>query len=127
MTRLIMLIGATLLAGCGGTGQSLEKTVPATIDGWSRTQIAPLPAADAPDLVRQLGLDEAVSATYTGPSAVSLKIFKMKGQTSAFELIQKWRQSDGLASYNGPYFIVAEPGSGPDTGRLLQALQKEFR
>jgi hypothetical protein len=51
----------------------------------------------------------------------------MKGQTSAFELIQKWRQSDGLAVYSGPYFLVADPGVGPDASRLLQALQKSLQ
>ena len=127
MTRCVLTIAAFLLLSCGGSSRSLDETVPVSLDGWTRSQISPLPPAEVPEVIRGLGLAQAVSATYTGPSTVSVRVFRMKGQTSAFELIQKWRQSDGLAVYSGPYFLVADPGVGPGASRLLQALQKSLQ
>ena len=51
----------------------------------------------------------------------------MNVATSAFELIQKWRQQDGLAVYNGAYFVVAEPGSAPQVSALLEGLRKQLQ
>ena len=51
----------------------------------------------------------------------------MNAETSAFEMIQKWRQSDGLAAYQGPYFFVVSPSgevSPVVIGELLRNLQK---
>ena len=130
--RWLSLVIIASLVGCGSSTRPLTEAIPATVDSWARSQITSLPESEAPEMVRQLGLDQAVSATFTGPAAtgpaaVPVKIFRMKGQTSAFELIQKWRQTDGLAVYSGPYFIVADPGSGPQASGLLQALQKNLK
>jgi hypothetical protein len=65
-----------------------------------------------------------VQTTYTGPASVAVRVFRMKAETSAFELIQKWRQSEGLAAYSGPYFFVA---SGERAGEVLRELQKAVR
>jgi hypothetical protein len=51
----------------------------------------------------------------------------MNVSTSAFELIQKWRQQDGLAVYNGAYFVVAAPESGPEASKLLEAIRKQLQ
>ena len=125
--RWLSLVIIASLVGCGSSTRPLTEAIPATVDSWTRSQITSLPESEAPEMVRQLGLDQAVSATFTGPATVPVKIFRMKGQTSAFELIQKWRQTDGLAVYSGPYFIVADPGSGPQASALLQALQKNLK
>ena len=125
--RWLSLVIIASLVGCGSSTRPLTEAIPATVDSWTRAQITSLPESEAPEMVRQLGLDQAVSATFTGPATVPVKIFRMKVQTSAFELIQKWRQSDGLAVYSGPYFIVADPGSGSQAGALLQALQKNLK
>jgi hypothetical protein len=127
MIRWLLLVMIASALSCSSPTRPLADVIPATADGWTRSQVTPLPANDAPEMVRQLGLEQAVSATYTGPSKISVKIFRMKGQTSAFELIQRWRQSDGLAVYSGPFFLVADPASGPDAGGLLQALQKALK
>jgi hypothetical protein len=55
-----------------------------------------------------------------------VRVFEMNMPTSAFELIQKWRQQDGLAVYTGPYFIVADPaatGAAP----LLEGLRRDMQ
>ena len=126
MIRSVLTLAAFLLLGCGGSPRALDESIPASVDGWTRSQLVPISASDAPEIVRSLGLEQAAAATYTGTSRVSVKIYRMKVQTSAFELIQKWRQPDGLAVYSGPYFVVADPGSGADASRLLQALQKSL-
>ena len=105
----------------------MEQVLPATVDGWTKTQAAPSDAALAPDLVKQLGLKQAVSATYAGPVTVTVRVFEMNVSTSAFELIQKWRQHDGLAVYSGPYFVVAEPDSSPQASTLIEALRKQLQ
>jgi hypothetical protein len=81
----------------------------------------------APELVRQLGLKRAAAATYAGPSPVSIHIYEMNVPTSAFELIQKWRQQDGRAIYSGAYFVVANASAGPDSASLLESLRKELK
>ena len=127
MMRWLLLMMAVLLLNCSGPTRPLAETIPATVDGWTRSDVKLLQDNEVPEMVRRLGVEEAVSTTYTGPAAIPVKVFKMKGQTSAFELIQKWRQSDGLAVYSSSFFVVADPAGGPDTGRLLQALQKSLK
>lgn len=51
----------------------------------------------------------------------------MNVPTSAFELIQKWRQQDGLAVYSGPYFIVADPGGPQSASALLEGIRKQLQ
>ena len=74
---------------------------------------------DAPALVRGLGLKHWMSATYRANGEIQLSVYEMNVEASAFELMQKWRNSDGPAFYKGPYFIVAPPGNL----EFLQALQ----
>ena len=83
--------------------------------------------ATAPELVRQLGLKRAAAADIRGTGPVSIRIYEMNVPTSAFELIQKWRQQDGRAVYSGPYFVVANAAAGPEAASLLEALRKELK
>jgi hypothetical protein len=71
-------------------------------------------------------MSRAILATYAGPATVTVRVFEMKLPTSAFELIQRWRQQDGLAVYTGPYFIVAEPVA-PGAAPLLEALRRQMK
>lgn len=87
----------------------------------------PVDAENAPDLVRRLGLKRAITATYTGPASVHVRVYEMSVPASAFELIQKWPQQDGRAVYTGPYFIVADPSSGPAASGLLESLRKQIK
>lgn len=106
----------------------MEEILPATAGSWSRTTTSALDASSAPELIRQLGLKRAASATYTGPATATIRFFEMNVQTSAFELIQKWRQKeDGLAVYSGPYFIVANPNSPPEASSLLEEVRKQLQ
>lgn len=123
--RAFLLISACLLA-CSSPSRSLEETIPASVNEWKRTAVSPLKESEAPPLVGQLGLKRAISATYQGPATVTLRVYEMKVPTSAFELIQKWRQQDGPAVYSGPYFVVAD--SNPETAAgLLEGLRKQLK
>jgi hypothetical protein len=50
----------------------------------------------------------------------------MRAETSAFELMQKWRPDHGIGAFQGPYFFVATPqGTDPQAvAALLRALQQ---
>jgi hypothetical protein len=113
--------------GCSQADPPLEEVVPAQLNGWNRTQMKTIAVADAPEIIRQLGLKRAAAATYTGPATINVRLFEMNAPTSAFELIQKWRQQDGLAVYNGRFFITAEPNSPTGAAPLLEQLRKAVK
>ena len=89
--------------------------------GWKRGDVFTL--SDIPAVVSQLGPEESVQTVYTGPGTVTVRAFRMRAETSAFELIQKWRQSDGLAAYKGAYFFVV---TGDAAAGVLRELQKSI-
>jgi hypothetical protein len=121
-----LCVVSLLCLACSTPSRPLEEVLPANLDGWTRAQMAPLDVTAAPELIRQQGLKRALSATYTGPATVRVSVYEMNVATSAFELIQKWRQQDGLAVYKGSYFLVASPESGPPASKLLEALRKQM-
>jgi hypothetical protein len=126
MIRWVFLLITVLFAACSGPSRSLEGALPATVNEWKLTGVTPISAVDAPALVRQLGLKQAATATYQGPGTVRVRVYEMNVATSAFELIQKWRQQDGPAVYSGPFFIVAE--SAPEIAAgLLDGLRKQLK
>ena len=108
-TRRSFLILTVLSAACTRASKPLRELLPEQLSGgWTRASVDALPAEEAPAVVRSLGLKQAVRATYRGSGTVTLRLFEMNVEASAFEMIQKWRQQDGLAGYSGPYFFVAQ-------------------
>jgi hypothetical protein len=102
----------------------LADVLPLTLaGGWKRGDVSAL--SDVPPVVSQLRPEEAAQARYTGPGAVTLRAFRMPAETSAFELIQKWRQSDGLAAYKGAYFFIATGEGAADVLRELQKISPQ--
>jgi hypothetical protein len=127
MVRWAPIFLFVFLLGCSTQSRSFEEILPATTGAWTRGPVSSVDPASAPDIVRQLGLNRAAAAAYSGPSPVSIRIYEMNVPTSAFELIQKWRQQDGRAIYSGPYFVVADAAAGPEAASLLEALRKELK
>jgi hypothetical protein len=127
MLRWATIFLFTFLLGCSSRSRSFEEILPASTGEWTRGPVSSVEPSAAPELVRQLGLKRAAAATYAGPSPVSIRIYEMNVPTSAFELIQKWRQQDGRAVYSGPYFVVANAAAGPEAASLLEALRKELK
>jgi hypothetical protein len=125
MERRELLLAVVALTSCGKQPRSFENVLPKQVAGeWGRGDLVPL--TEVPEPVSQLGLDSAAEATYKGSGVVRVRVFRMRAETSAFELMQKWRQSDGIAAYKGPFFFVATPqGTDPQAvGALLRALQQ---
>ena len=125
--RIIALF--TLLASCARPSKSLKEILPGQVQrAWILKRTEALPAEESPAVVRALGLRQAIRGVYEGNGTITVRLFEMNAETSAFELIQKWRQQDGLAMYKGPYFFAAE-AKGPDQATLssfLQAFQQQL-
>jgi hypothetical protein len=115
---------------CTRPSKSLKDLLPGQVQrAWTLRQADALPVEEAPAIIRSLGLRQAISAVYEGNGKITVHLFEMNVEASAFELIQKWRQQDGLASYKGPYFFVANP-SGPDQATVssfLRVFQQEMK
>jgi hypothetical protein len=95
---------------------------------WILKRTEALPAEESPAVVRSLGLRQGIKAVYEGNGSITVRLFQMNAEASAFELIQKWRQQDGLALYKGRYFFAAE-AKGPDQATVssfLRAFQQEL-
>jgi hypothetical protein len=130
LDRQNFLLLFALAAACTRPSKSLKEVLPGQVQrAWILKQTMALPAEEAPALVRSLGLHQAIRAVYEGNGSVTVRLFEMKVEASAFELVQKWRPQDGLAMYKGPYFFVAE-GKGADQATLasfLHAFQQELK
>jgi hypothetical protein len=130
LNRREILVISVLGMSCGRPSQSLKDRLPGQVQrAWILKQTETLPAEEAPAVVRSLGMRQAIKAGYEGNGHITVKVFEMNVEASAFELIQKWRQQDGLAMYKGPYFFVAE-GNGPDQAAVssfLRAFQQELK
>ena len=105
----------------------MDSVLPQQVaNGWIRGTIA-TPSSNIPEAVTALGVEDSAETTYTGPASVRVRVFRMKAETSAFEMIQKWRQTEGLAAYRGPYFFIANPSGDASpaiVGELLRGLQQ---
>src|SRR3954454_11174617 len=130
MPRLILAYAALLLCACSRPSNPLKDILPVQVQRtWTLEETRALRAEEAPAVIRAQGLQRALLATYRGGSHIRVRLFEMGSQTSAFEMIQKWRQTDGLAIYKGPYFLVAE-SSDADQATLsgfVQALQHDLK
>jgi hypothetical protein len=109
-----------VLTGCASSPRPLSEVLPTNLPGgWTRGDVSA--RSDAAPMIVQLGHEESAETTYTGRGTVTLRGFRMRSETSAFELVQKWRQSEGLAAYKGPYFFVA---TGEGAAEVLRELQR---
>jgi hypothetical protein len=123
-TPILLVCGS-----CTRASKSLTESLPVQVQrAWTLRGAKSLPAEEAPAVVRALGLKQAINATYEGNGTIRVRVFEMNVEASAFELIQKWRQQDGLALYKGRHFFVAN-GEGLDQATVasfLQAFQREW-
>ncbi|MEJ7607169.1 MAG: hypothetical protein WKF37_13110 [Bryobacteraceae bacterium] len=125
MTRRHLLGSALLLLSCSQPTKSLAEVLPTQFGSWSRRRIRPISPDRYPPLIAGLGVSKAASADYEGEGRIQLQIYEMKVETSAFELIQKWQQRDGLAIYKGPYFVVAK--SRESDPKVVAGFLREFK
>jgi hypothetical protein len=130
LNRRNLLTLLTVTAACTRASKSLAEMLPAQVQrAWILKRTEALPAEESPALIRSMGLHQAIRAVYEGNGTITVRLFEMNVETSAFELIQKWRQQDGLAMYKGPYFFVVE-GKVADQATLasfVQTFQQELK
>ena len=134
MKRRDLLYFVLLISGCGKPERDLKAMLPQQVEGgWTRQDVQPLHPSDLPSDVTGMPWKQAVIARFkgTGNGAINVRVIEFKSEPVAFELMQRWRQSEGLAFYKGPYFVVCRPdGVDPQqlsvfTRALQTAMQKE--
>ena len=127
MRRRTLFAVSLAFLGCGRTEKPLASVLPQQVaNGWTRGTIT-TPSSNIPEAVTALGVEDSAETTYSGPASVRVRVFRMKAETSAFEMIQKWRQTEGLAAYRGPYFFIANPSGDASPAivrELLRGLQQ---
>ncbi len=148
MRSTISLLLLVALAGCSrkpGVNQEITA-FPATVEGGYRLgRTFQVPLDGAPPLARSLGLKAEARGAYEGPAAMTVVLYEMGNETSAFELMQKFPKpqpvepnpktgkGDDLRRmifHKGRYFVVVETNSDdpsrlkPFTGALEKALPK---
>ena len=103
------LLLVVCLVSCGTGKPSPPLAFPAAAGPWTLTQEKPILAEENPQVLNTLGIVDARAAAYSGPSPVTVRAFRMKSETVAFEALQKWKPEKGIMHfYRGPYFILAE-------------------
>ncbi|MDZ4800227.1 MAG: hypothetical protein SGI92_18880 [Bryobacteraceae bacterium] len=126
MNRRSLIFLPLFLAACSKSGKSLEDLLPHELGGWKRGDVTT--PAEVPAAAEALGAVGSAGALYLGEGRVRVRVLEMKAETVAFELMQRWRpQTDGLGTYKGRHFFIAqgEAGSTPETVmQLLGLLQK---
>ncbi len=113
MTRRSVIFTALFGLACGKPPKKLDDVFPPELGGgWKRGNVTPI--TETPALIGQAGPLDSAQSEYTGPAGrVAVQVFRMKAETSAFELRQKWRPDDGIATYKGPLFFVARGEKTP--------------
>jgi hypothetical protein len=120
MTRREIFLIIPLMSACSRPQRSFSDVLPERLETWQRGNVEKL--AEIPPMVSELGVEEAAQTTYTGQGTLRVHAYRMKAETSAFEVIQKWRQHDGLAAYKGPHFFVVQH-DGSNAGAVVHFLR----
>lgn len=98
-----------ILAACGNKQTETPAALPSSAGPWTRASEQSLPASDYPAVLATLGVIDARLAKFEGASAVTVRVFRMKSSTVAFEALQKWKPEKGIMHfYRNAYFILAE-------------------
>lgn len=123
MTRRTVLLLVILAGGCA-KHQSADSVLPPELSGgWKRGAVA-VPATDVPDVIRRLGLESSAETTYGGSTRVLVRAYRMRSDTAAFEVMQKWRQSDGLGLQKSAWVLTANGPARDQTMTVLAQLRK---
>ena len=106
-TLLVSLL-AIVLASCADK-PAASAALPKVAGAWTLTEEKVLAADAYPQVLATLGVVDARTAVYAGPSPVTVRVFRMKSGTVAFEALQKWKPEKGVMHfYREAYFVLAE-------------------
>lgn len=117
-----------LLTACSRSDTTLEDLLPKSAGTWRLENMRPLSPELVPSQLRSAGLRAAIRATYSGPGPgdCNVEVYDVGSQTSAFELVQKWRQSEHPALYSGKYFLITRASTTPLASDCARQLQRNF-
>jgi hypothetical protein len=108
MRTFAWLVLCATLTSCGGGKPGAPLALPLTAGEWTLATEEPMRAEEYPQVLATLGIVDGRVAQYSGPSPVTVRVFRMKSPTVAFEALQKWKPEKGVMHfYRGAYFILA--------------------
>lgn len=109
MRTLAWLVLLASQTSCDRGGTAAPVAMPPAAGAWTLAKEQPMAAEEYPQVLAALGIVDARVAQYSGPSLVTVRVFRMKSPTVAFESLQKWKPEKGMMHfYRGAYFILAE-------------------
>lgn len=129
--RSLIFLLAFLATGCARQETPLADP-PSSLGGglWTRSQVERPSADNAPAAMKAFRPTQWLRASYRNASGtVELEIYRLPGETSAFEARQKWLGESGTASINaGSLFAVARssPDRMTELGGFLRLLEAEW-
>jgi hypothetical protein len=130
MKRRNLILAAFLLTACRTQPRNLSALLPAEAGGWVRERVITTPAGEAPATAQKAGMVQWASADYSreGKVRVTVQIVEMKGETSAFEMQQKFHEPDAATFYKGPLFVVLRLGNAEmaEVQAFARALQEKL-
>jgi hypothetical protein len=105
---MVVVIAAAAAAGSlrfEKNRKPVELVAPMSVEtpgcDWTRVEAKPL------ELAGIQGAEQGMTFVYSGPEAILAHVVKMKTEASAFEAVQKWRTTPGMAIfYHGDLFVV---------------------
>jgi hypothetical protein len=113
-----------MLWSCSEPARPVVDSLPQELPGaWKRGSVSPV--SSVPAQAAELGVEDTAQTTYTGPNAsVQISAFRMRTDTNALELMQRWRHDEGAAAYKGSLFLVARSEDRNAALTVLRALQQ---
>ncbi len=109
MRKFACLAIFAFLTSCGSGKPDAPLALPAAAGEWTLANEQPLRTEEYPQVLATLGIVDARIATYSGAAPVTVRVFRMKSPTVAFEALQKWKPEKGVMHfYRGAYFVLAE-------------------
>lgn len=126
-----MFLLAFLATGCARQETPLADP-PALLGGglWTRNAVERPSAENAPAAMKAFRPKQWLRASYRNATGtIDVEIYRMPGETSAFEARQKWLGEPGTASINvGSLFAVARssPDRMTELGGFLRLLETEW-
>lgn len=107
MLKVFLPVIVLYISGCSSQPKPLPAPPAALPGGWKLA--APGSPVSPPPLVTQYGVKRSFAAIYNGPCALKVTFYEMPGESSSFELTQKWRPAAGMLFFHqGPWFVTVE-------------------
>jgi hypothetical protein len=119
---------ALALAFCASCGPQAARELPRAAGAWT---LASQDDAEAPPVLRQLGLKSARLYRYQGPEAIELRAYEMTSSAGAFEGLQRWQVRPGTLPFSKDAFLFepsAPAAASTEKGKAaLEAFVPAFR